>query len=174
MAWTAIIKPIASALFETLVDWFKSWYEQERREAAEWSAKAREHQMDSMKEGIALERKLKEEMVKPVEVVSLEEWNKEAKERNEKNRVVATTLPVLLFCLFLLSGCFRFFTAAPEYKPEIPAPPIPELSSTAPINNSDFQKLLIHIKKLHNVLDVYNEAARKSNIENGYTKPPNE
>lgn len=166
MTWVAILKPIASALFETVVDWFKSWYEQERREAAEWAAKSRERQMESLKEGRQLEAEMRVAREAAVAASSVAEWNNKAKARNERNRTLG--LVALLICTACLSGCFRFYVSAREYKPYLPVPQQPVLSETAPISDQDFLKVLQYVAELQAVVDTYNEKARLSNFENGF------
>lgn len=166
MSWAAILKPIASALFETVVDWFKDWYQQEKREAAEWAAKSRERQMESLKEGRQLETEMRVARDAAVATSSVAEWNKKAKARNERNRALG--LVALLMCSVCLSGCFRFYVSAREYKPYLPLPKQPTLSEAAPMDNQDFQKVLQYVAELEAVVDTYNEKARLSNFENGF------
>lgn len=166
MSWASVLKPIAEALFSTIVDAIKSWYEQEKREAAEWAAKSRERQIESFKEGRVLEAGMREARETAVAASSVAEWNRQAAERNRKNRALAVA--GLLFCTFALSGCFRFYVSAREYKPYIQVPTQPTLSEDAPMDNADFRAVLQYSTELQSVVDFYNEQARRSNIQNGF------
>lgn len=81
MAWLSALKPIFSALFDSVLNWIKDWYEQEKREQAEWAAKSREHQIESFKEAKEVENKVAEAMKNVKPVTSVKEWNKRVKER---------------------------------------------------------------------------------------------
>lgn len=172
MSWAAVLKPIASALFETVVDWIKGWYEQERREAAEWAAKSRERQIESLKEGRTLETEMKEARNAAVAASSAAEWNARAAARNKRNQAIGAL--GLVLCCFMLSGCFRFYVSAREYKPVLPVPEQPELSEEAPFDNSDFQAVLQYVAELEAVIDHYNQRAVESNIENGFEADRNQ
>lgn len=166
MSLSAFLKPIAEALFSTVVDWIKGWYDQERREAAEWAAKSRERQIESLKEGRALEADLREAREKAVAVSSVAEWNARAKARNKARSLLPVAL-LLITCL-PLTGCFRFYVSAREYKPYLPAPEQPTLTDAAPMDNADFRTVLQYTAELEAVIDTYNEKARISNIQNGF------
>ena len=83
MAWLSTLKPIFSALFDSVLSWIKDWYEQEKREQAEWAAKSKERQIESFKEAKKVEQEAKEAMTSVKPVTSADEWNKRAKERNK-------------------------------------------------------------------------------------------
>lgn len=74
--------------------------------------------------------------------------------------IIASCLP--------LSGCFRFYVSAREYKPILPIPEAPVLTEDAPFDNADFQAMVDYSMRLEVVIDSYNKLAHKNNIENGF------
>lgn len=165
MSFSAIFSAIAQGVVKGITSWIQQWYDRERREAAEWAAKSKEAQLESFKEGKALEQKMKNAQESAPLITNVNDWNERAKQRN-----LANTSLLIILCLFgwMQVGCFRFYVTAREYRPIIPTPEMPLLSEEAPFSDPDFLLLVEYIERLQSAVDLYNEKAHESNKEHGY------
>ena len=156
MDWvSAILKPLFQSIFDTIVEWWK----EERAAAAQFEAKAKQIQMDSMVEAKEIEKKMIKAAKDHQQSTSPSEWNKRH----------AATAGILLFCCLFMSGCFRFYVAAREYKPVIEIPPAPVLEDVnTPFTNRELQ-IVGWAEKLESMIKEYNNWAEMNNKKNGFT-----
>jgi hypothetical protein len=155
MKW---ITSIFGTLFGELLNWGTAWFEKERAASRDYEAKARKVQMDSVKEGIELEKKLTQvaNETAPDACDSPAGWN-------------AARISVVCLCCFALSGCIRFYVAAREYRPIIPTPERPVLSGEQQFNHEDGKALADYATKLEKVVQTYNEWAENGNKQAGFS-----
>jgi hypothetical protein len=157
MDWiSSILKPLFSSLFNAINEWWKA----EKAASAEWEGKARKIQMESLIEGKRIETEAFEESKKAVIPATPTDWNK----------MHCGGAVLLLISFIFLSGCFRFYVSAREYKPILKIPPAPELKDTeTPWNNRE-KKIVKWSSQLKSIIEKYNLWAKNANEENGYIK----
>lgn len=74
--WSSIVKGVVEALGTLLLGWIK----EEQAKSHEWAAKARKHQIESMKKARALARKTAEKILEArKKKPSIAAWNEGAK-----------------------------------------------------------------------------------------------
>ena len=112
-----------------------------------------------VKEGIEVEKKAAKKAKELIASSTPTEWNK-----RHCGRAV-----VLILCCLFLSGCFRFYVSAREYKPVIEAPPAPKLEDTTTPFSEREQKIVKWAEQLEAALKEYNEWAASNNKQNGYS-----
>jgi hypothetical protein len=154
------METVIGAIVKAVLSYFKLWYDGERREAAEWEAKAMAAKMESMKMIDRIEREVNAAI--PDAVIST------AAAWNEKARLRGAGL-LLLLCL-VLPGCLftKYVTIEGEWL-TIDVPVCP----TLPAEPKDFTPRETILATYANTLDTrvlkYNTAARAHNIQYGYT-----
>ena len=148
------------AIVKALLGFFKLWYDGERREAAEWEAKAMRGKVESIKTSDAVERRIG--IATPLEVpTTAAAWNKKARRG----------AGLLLLLCFILPGClFTKYVHIEGKWPVIGAPARPMIPSE-PIELTVRERILVGYSMVLEVkIDVYNKEARAHNVEHGYTE----
>ena len=100
-------------LFKLFFDSIAGWFKQEQAASVEWAAEARKQQLESLKDGLEREKRLREEHIIDVEKskdFTIDDWI---------NGKTLLLLPFVLVC----SGCFRFYVYTKPYQPVPPALP---------------------------------------------------
>lgn len=158
------LKPILDSVLSNVIAAVVSWVKAEEAESAKWAAESRKSMLESMREGLAKERALKEavEASKVNAPTSASSWNARL---------------VLLLAPFLLSGCFRFYVYTQPYRPvppEIPRPTLAEDTDGDGVEDplTDREKVLVdYATQLETVVEGVRSDAIDSNTRNGYSAP---
>ena len=151
---------IIGAIVKAVLSFFKLWYDGERREAAEWEAKAMAAKMESMKDTARVEREINSALPDAV-VKTAAAWN-------EKARLRGAGL-LLLFCLVLPGCLFTKYVYVAGQWPIIEAPAMPLLPEEPPDFTPRELVLVDYAGKLDAKIVTYNASARAHNIKHGYT-----
>lgn len=149
-----------ATLFKTLLASVVEWFQGERAEADQWAAKAKEQMLDSMKEGMKEEIKLRKQLVAT---------EAKATSFSPSDWAAGKTL-LLVISVLGLSGCFRFYVYNQQYQPVPPSlPPRPayELAEGEVVGDREVQviRYAATVEKAYN--DV-RESVIKQNIKAGY------
>jgi hypothetical protein len=154
---------IVSAIVNAVLGYIKLWYDAERREAAEWEAKAMRGKMESMKVSDAVSKRL--EGLVPTEVATT------AKAWNEKARLRGAGL-LFILCVFLfLPGClFTKYVHIEGKWPLIKAPACPTLPAEPRELTVRETILASYATALEVKIDGYNKEAKAHNIVHGYAE----
>ena len=155
----AIIAAVVGALFKSVADYVNSWFAAKQAKENEWAARSAEAQLQSFKDGKAVE-------------VQIEEAQKEI----PKPQTVSDLQHALGYCVVLcvlplfLCGCFELRVTVKEYKPEIKTePPSQEMfiDPDVPLTKRE-QAMGQYTVKLKTAIDKYNTWAKTENVKNGY------
>jgi hypothetical protein len=155
-----MISAFFTMILKVLADSFKDWFKEERVEADAWAAKAKEQQLESMRDGIEREKLLQKELV---------DVGEKAKTFSAADWAAGKTL-LLCFLLLPLAGCFRFYVYSKPYQPvPPPLPPRPAYTLLPEEVVSDRELSVIQyaatVEKSYNTVraDII-----KQNVESGY------
>lgn len=149
-----------TSILKTLIEGFVSWFKQERLEADAWAAKAKEQQLESMREGVAREKQLLESLNAAVE---------KAKTFTPADFAAGKTL-LLLLLLFPLAGCFRFYVYSKPYQPvppKLPPRPAYELVEGEVVSDRE-TRLVQYAVTLEAAYNNVRADIIKQNTEQGY------
>lgn len=152
---------IVKAIVGAVLGYIRLWYDAERREAAEWEAKAMRGKVESMKASDAVEKRL--EGLVPTEIAT------SAKAWNEKARLRGVGL-LLVLCVFLPGCLFTKYVQIEGKWPLIKAPVCPTIpAEPVELTTREFV-LASYATALEVKIDVYNKEAKAHNVEHGYTE----
>ncbi len=154
------MEKLVSLIIKSLLGFFKLWYDAERREAAEWEAKAMRGKMMSMKTTAKVEKRINAALPKEA-VTTAAAWNARA-------RVGGAGL--ILFLCLSFSGClFTKYVYVEGQWPVIavPAPPRLPVEDTA-IPGRVLSMLGGYAMLLEARIDAYNKEAHAHNVKHGY------
>lgn len=150
---------IVKAIVGAVLNFVKLWYDAERREAAEWEAKAMRGKMESMKASDAAERRMNA-VVPPEVTTSAAAWNEKARLRG---------VGLLLIFLVFLPGClFTKYVQIEGKWPLIKAPACPTIPAE-PVELTPREFILAgYATALEVKIDAYNKEAKAHNVVHGY------
>lgn len=148
-----MLEGILGAFFKSIISSITAWFEKEQLEEAKSLAAAREKQLESIKNGKAAEKVIKDSMKEAKnKQISVSGWN--------------SGLLILFLVLPLLSGCFRHYVTAPQYqvvppaikRPQVPSEP-PEWTDREIILKDYAVQLEAAYEKIREAAIAHNEAA---------------
>ena len=151
---------------------FKAWWTQEKRTQAEWLAKTREGQLESLKSTLEIETKLNDSFNVEHAASSLPSpsaWNAGKSEQTspgEARRGGRASLMIVVFMLVFFPGCLIRTVYVESRWPVLPRPSRPVVSEEPWTPREE--KLVKYSISLEEVLGSYNEEARSHNAANGY------
>jgi hypothetical protein len=145
------VKTIFESLFSSIAAAIAGWMRQEQAEAAKAEAKAREAQLDSVREGLRVQAEIAREVVEAQAPTTGAGWNAGL---------------LLLVCLSL-SGCFRFHVYSRPYQPVPPLVERPHLADESPFNDRE-QALASYAVQLEAALHALRAWAIEQNEQQGY------
>jgi hypothetical protein len=150
------LKALAESLFSSLFQSIAAWWKEEQAAAAASAAKAREAQLNSVREGMAVQAEIARKTVEAAQKAPATGagWN--------------AGLLLLLCCL--LSGCFRFHVYASPYQPVPPHVPRPVLDES-PFSERE-QALVSYAVQLEAALHAVRAYAIAKNQDQGYPVDP--
>jgi len=154
--WKSILETILGSIWTAV----RGWFEAEQAESAKWAAEARKQQLDSIKEGLAIEAEWRNRVdaagKKPQTIA---DWNTLARTAS------ATAL------LLSLSGCFRFYVVARPYQPVPPKIERPTIPTDPPELTDREHVLMRYALQLEAGYQAVREQAIKHNEEAGLPTP---
>lgn len=153
------MEAIVGAIVKALLNFFKLWYDAERREAAEWEAKAMRGKIESMKTTAKVEKRINAAL--PMEAVTTAaEWNRKA-------RMGGVGL-LLLVCL-LMPGClFTKYVYIEGQWPVIEMPQYPTVPADPPEFTPRECILVGYATVLEARIRLYNVEAHAHNVKHEY------
>jgi len=146
------LKPIFDSLFSSVITAFTSWLRQEQAEAAKAEARAREAQLNSVREGLQIQADMAKAALEARAPTTGAGWNERL---------------LLLAAGLSLTGCIRFHVYTTPYAPVPPLVPAPLLTDESPFNDRE-QALADYAVRLRAVVDAVRVYAIEQNERQGY------